>query len=74
MMDMLLSFFKGISRESCKQTHFLHPKGIRLEFCKLLVEILLDMKPLYAMQPELNFAEKYIFVCHIDRVKQSFVA
>ena len=30
------------------KTHiFLHPKGIRLEFCILIVYIVLDMKPLY---------------------------
>ena len=53
----------------------MHPRGIRLGFCILIVKILLDMKPLYiAMRPELHFEDKVHFVCRIGQVKPTFIA
>ena len=51
-----------------------HPSGIRLDFCILIVKIVLNMKPLYSNASELHFAEKCIFVCRIGQVKKTFIA
>ena len=58
------------------KTHFfLHPE--LLDFCILIVKIVLDMKPLYINVAKIAFSgkmEKCIFVCGIGRVKQTFKA
>ena len=63
------------NRVSCKNTFFLHPE--LLDFCILIVKIVLDMKPLYINVAKIAFSgkmEKCIFVCGIGRVKQTFKA
>ena len=41
---------------------FLHPKGIQLEFCILIVYIKLDMKPLYSNATRIAFCGKMHFL------------
>ena len=54
--------------------HFLHPRGIQLDFSILIVLKVLDMKPLFNNATRIALRGKCIFVCHIGQVKQTFLA
>ena len=66
----------GEPKSHIVQKHtFLHPKGIRLKFCILIVKIAPNVKPLYSNATGIAFRGKmHFFVCHIGHVKQSFIA
>ena len=46
-----------------------HPRGLRLEFCSLIVKIVLDMKSLYSNAARIAFCGKMDFVIRIGLVK-----
>ena len=61
---------RGTEVDYRAKTHFLHPRGIWLDFCKLMVKIVLDIKSLYSNAARIAFRGKMSFVCRIGQVKQ----
>ena len=47
---------------------------ILLDFCRLIVKIVVDMKLLYSNVARIAFRGKLHFVCYIGQVKQTFIA
>ena len=47
----------------------MHPRGIQLDFCILIVKIVLDMKPLYSNAARIAFRGKNAFCILIGHAK-----